>query len=81
VTLSAQPTVPNQGSLTYDLWINVAFYTNGVIDSGDGSYFVDRTAETLPLVDLKAVGDQFAFQVRYDDGTAIGGSPSAAISS
>ncbi|MBI4450889.1 LamG domain-containing protein, partial [Candidatus Woesearchaeota archaeon] len=75
VTLNAAPTVPNQGSFTYDLWINVVSYTNGTIDSGvgDGSYFVDRTAETFPLVDLKAVAGHFGFQVRYDDGTGLGG--------
>ncbi len=73
VTLNAPPNVPNQGSFTYDLWIYVVLYTNGAIDKGDGSYFVDRTDESLGLVDLKAVNDQFAFQVRYDDSTGIGG--------
>jgi hypothetical protein len=74
VTLGAAPTVPTQGSWTYDLWINVHSYINGGIDDGFGSYFVDRTAETQPLADLKAVAGKFAFQVRYDDGTGVPGS-------
>ena len=73
VTLTDPPNVPNQGSLTYDLWINVASFTNGLIGNGLGSYFVDRTAETQPLVSLKAVADQFAFQVRYNDNSGLGG--------
>ena len=73
VTLTNPPAVSNLGSWTYDLWINVSSFTNGGIGDGLGSYFVDRTAETQNLADLKAVDNQFAFQIRYDDGTGLGG--------
>ncbi len=79
VTLSSLPAVSNLGSWTYDIWINVSSYTNGSIQAGDGSYFIDRTSETLNLADLKAVNNQFAFQVRYDDGTGLGGPVGGAI--
>src|SRR5213593_2043987 len=67
VTLSNPPAVSNFGSWTYDLWINVSSFTNGSIGDGLGSYFVDRTSETMNLASLKAVNSQFGFQVRYDD--------------
>jgi hypothetical protein len=51
----------------------VAAYTNGSLADGFGSFFIDRTSVTNNLVSLKAVNDQFAFQVRFDDGTGLGG--------
>src|SRR5438093_11150544 len=77
VTLSNP--LSNSGSWTYDLWIKVSSFTNGSIDNGVGSYFVDRTLETTNLASLKAVNGQFGFQVRYDDGSGLGGPVGGAI--
>jgi hypothetical protein len=79
VTVSRPVGVNTTGDWTYSLFINVAAYTDGVIGAGDGSYFIDRTSATNNLVSLKAVGGQFAFQVRYDDGTGLGGPIGGAI--
>jgi hypothetical protein len=79
VTASRAVGVKIAGDWTYSFFINVAAYTDGTIGAGDGSYFLDRTSPTLPLVSLKAVGGQFAFQVRYDDGTGLGGPIGGAI--
>jgi len=80
VVLNRPPAVSNLGSWTYALWVNVSSFTNGGIGDGDGSYFVDRTAETQNLASLKAVSGQFGFQVRYDNGTGLGGPVGGGIS-
>jgi hypothetical protein len=73
VSLLRPPALRTVGDWTYSLWINIASYQNGAILASDGSYFVDRTSATSPLVSLKPVSDTFGFQVRYDDGTGLGG--------
>ncbi|MBI4265749.1 MAG: Ig-like domain repeat protein, partial [Acidobacteria bacterium] len=64
VDLASAPAVSSTGSWTYDLWVKVTSSTNG-------SYFVDRTAETLGLASLTQDSGRFAFQVRYDDGSGL----------
>jgi hypothetical protein len=68
------PSLPVQGSWTYTLWINVYSYPNG-----DSTLFIDRTTNTLGLISLKATGSSFEFQVRYDDGSGLGGSVGGTI--
>jgi hypothetical protein len=79
VTVSRAPAVKSAGDWTYSLFIKVTTYTNGAIDWGDGSYFIDRTDSTNNLVSLKAIAGQFAFQIRYDDGSGLGGPAGGAI--
>jgi predicted ribosomally synthesized peptide with SipW-like signal peptide len=73
IAASGAPSISATGSFTYEFWINVTSYTNGAINDGSGSYFLDRTTASTPLVSLKPVGGQFAYQTRYDDGTGLGG--------
>jgi hypothetical protein len=68
VVATRPPDVPIQGSWTYSLWIDVDAYP-----FGDATLFIDRTSNTLGLASLKPTGTSFQFQVRYDDGTGLGG--------
>jgi len=70
------PALSPTGSFTYALWVNIASYVTdagGTIGDGAGSYIIDRSSATNPLVGLKVVGGKFGFQVRYDDNTGLGG--------
>jgi hypothetical protein len=69
------PGVQARGSWTYSLWINVAAYPNG-----DNTYFIDRNSPSAPLAGLVAHGSSFQFQVRYDDGSGLGGPVGGTIS-
>lgn len=75
VNLDKRPLLSPQDGFTYSIWINVENYTNGNLSDENGTYFIDRkiTNNDRPLVSLKAVSDRFAFQVRYDDGSGLGG--------
>lgn len=72
------PIVSDVGSMSFELWIKVDTYSNGGIHDGGGSYFIDRLISARPgaenpVFSLKAVNDQFALQLRYDDLTGLGG--------
>jgi hypothetical protein len=72
------PNVSDVGSMSFEFWIKVDAYTSGGIHDGTGSYFIDRLVSARPgaenpVFSLKAVGGQFALQVRYDDLTGLGG--------
>jgi hypothetical protein len=48
--------------------------SSGAMGSGDGAYLFDRDPEIdAPLVSLKAVNGRYGFQIRYDDGSGLGG--------
>ncbi|MGQ0641336.1 MAG: PxKF domain-containing protein [Gemmatimonadaceae bacterium] len=72
------PNVSDIAGLTFELWIRLDSYTSGGIFDGGGSYFIDRLVSARPgaensVFSLKAVGGQFAMQVRYGDLTGLGG--------
>jgi len=73
ISLSSAPPISSTGNFTYSFWIKVNSYTNGSLTGGNGSYFIDRTTATTPLVSLKAVSGGYGFQVRYDDSSGLGG--------
>jgi prepilin-type N-terminal cleavage/methylation domain-containing protein len=73
VTVASAPQIGNTSGFTYSLWVRVNSYTNGGAGDGSGTYFLDRTTGTNALVGLKAVGDKFTYQKRYDDGSGLGG--------
>lgn len=77
----ADPGIGPQEGWTYFLVVQPQTFSNGALTDGGGSYFVDR-AEPFnsggnPLASLKAVGGNYGLQVRYDDGSGLGGPTSS----
>lgn len=80
---SLAPGIAPRSGFVY--WIvckaNATPVSGGMAD-GSGAYLFDRVPPGNPLVSLKAVAGRFGFQVRYDDGSGLGGPVSTtAISS
>jgi prepilin-type N-terminal cleavage/methylation domain-containing protein len=73
VNVASAPIIGNTSGFTYSLWVRVNSYTNGGAGDGNGTYFLDRTTGSNALISLKAIGDKFVFQKRYDDGSGLGG--------
>jgi hypothetical protein len=70
---TAPPIGPNT-PFTYFVAVKPVAFTAGGITDGSGTYFIDRTSATNNLVCLKVVnGNKYGFQVRYDDGSGLGG--------
>ena len=59
------------GSYTYSLWVDItgAYVTTGGGADGSGTFILDRTTASSPLVSLKLVGTAWYYQTRYDDNT------------
>lgn len=73
VNSTTAPALSPTGSFTYAFWIKVASCAGDAGATAVDCYLVDRTSATNPLVDLKATGGKFDFQVRYDDNSGLGG--------
>ncbi len=74
ITLSTFPSLNPQAGFTYSLWLKTNTVRGGSIAGFTGDYIFDRTLDTPSIVSLKEVsGNQFGFQVRYDDGSGRGG--------
>lgn len=74
------PGVGPQEAWTYFAVLRPESFTNGALTDANGSYFVDRNPQTAggnPLASLKAVGGNYGVQVRYDDGSGLGGPTSS----
>lgn len=68
------PLISGQSDFTYALWVKVNVIGGGAITDGNGDYIVDRSSETTPLVSLKEIsGGKYGFQIRYNDGSGLGG--------
>jgi hypothetical protein len=74
ISVGTSPGVGGTSSFTYEVWVKVSSFNNNTsMTSADGSYFIDRTTGTTPLVSLIPCGNKFGFQMRYDDGSGLGG--------
>ncbi|MEM7392616.1 MAG: LamG-like jellyroll fold domain-containing protein, partial [Verrucomicrobiota bacterium] len=73
IDLSGPPRLSPTEDFTYSIWVNPDTYDNAPVNSGGGDFFIDSTTATTPLIGLKPVSDQFGFQVRYDNGSGLGG--------
>lgn len=74
----ADPGIDPQEGWTYFAVLQPQTFTNGALNNGSGSYFVDRANNPFnfggnPLASLKAVNNTYGVQVRYDDGSGLGG--------
>lgn len=77
---AAGPGIGPQDAWTYFVVLQPQTFTNGALNDGNGSYFVDRNPQTAggnPLASLKAVGGNYGVQIRYDDGSGLGGPTSS----
>ncbi|MGE0268403.1 MAG: LamG-like jellyroll fold domain-containing protein, partial [Candidatus Omnitrophota bacterium] len=71
--------IPTLSNYTYSAWFYTRSFNNGGTNDGSGTYFVDRQVSGNPLVSLKAIGGNFAYQRRADNGTGLGALSGAAI--
>jgi hypothetical protein len=67
VTMDRAPGVRSSGNFSYSFFIYVTAYTNGIMTDGAGSYFIDRPADSAPLMSFKAIDGAYGVQVRCDD--------------
>src|SRR5262249_22079356 len=67
------PGVRSNGNFSYSFFVYVSSYTNGIMTDGEGSYFIDRPADSAPLVSFKAIGDAYGVQIRCDDSSGPSG--------
>ena len=70
------PDIPATSGYTYLMVLDVVpDVTGDDVDSGQGTFFLDRPAEASPLVSLKAIDDggdnYFGYQTRYDDDSGL----------
>lgn len=74
VALNSAPNIGSQLSFAYSLWVKINTVEGGSIASFTGDYVLDRTVDSPGIISLKEVtGNQFGFQLRYDDGSGRGG--------